>query len=201
MEDILKLLGIFSASSILVFAVIKYASQQIFESYLKKSIETHKSELERINFSHQIQFASLHKERATVIKELYYRLYDYQTTVLHFFLVELSDEDPEGDFRNRLKEWKVAVLNFSPYFHKHRIYFDKDLCLTLDNLNNELERVNEETQNFLHSFDKIDDQIASIQSNSETFVHLRERSQKLFEETIMPVSDRLEEDFRKILGV
>lgn len=201
MEEFLKAFGIFSASSVLVFAIIKYTSQQIFDSYLKKSIQSHKSDLERINISHQIQYASLHKERATVIKELYYRLYDYKTAVLHFFLVELSSEDPEGDFRNRLNEWKIAILNFSPYFHKHRIYFDKALCSTLDDINNKLEKVNEDTQKFFHSFDNIDDELAAIRGNSQTFVDLRERSRKLFEETIMPVSEQLEEEFRKILGV
>jgi len=201
MEDLLKILGIFSASSVVVFVIIKYAAQQIFESYLKKSIETHKSELERINISHQIQFASLHKERATVIKELYYRLYDYKTAVLHFFLVELSKEDSEGDFRNRLNEWRLAVLNFSPYFHKHRIYFDKALCSKLDNINNELDNVKKDTEKFLRSFNNIDDEIAAINDNSEIFAILRERSRLLFEETIMPISEQLEEEFRKILGV
>ncbi len=38
-------------------------------------------ELERITIIQQTQFSSLHKERAEVIKFLYWALYDYNTAI------------------------------------------------------------------------------------------------------------------------
>lgn len=89
-EQILKYLGLFALATPGAFLLIRYFSQKIFENYLAKSIETHKSNLERINISHEIQYASLHKERAIVIKELYHKLFDYKMTLIHFFNMDLA---------------------------------------------------------------------------------------------------------------
>ncbi len=85
-EQLLKYLGLLALATPIAFGLIKYFSQRLFENYLIKSIETHKSNLEKINISHEIQFSSLHKERAHVIKELYQKLFKYKATVIHFLM-------------------------------------------------------------------------------------------------------------------
>lgn len=200
-EDLLKYFGIISAASLLAFALIKYLSQKIFENFLQRSIESYKSNLEKINISHEIQYAALHKERAIVIKEIYYRLYDYQTTVMHFFNVELSNINPDIDLRNRIQTWTNVVLAFSPYFHKNRIYFNKNLCGIIDDLNNELDKINKDTRNYFESFTLVQEQVNAINSNDKRFVELKKRTNDLIEKSILPITNELETEFRKILGV
>ena len=113
MEQVLEYIGLFALATPVAFGLIKYFSQKIFENYLSKSIETHKSNLERINISHEIQYASLHKERAIVIRELYQKFFDYKMAVIHFFNMELAPGNEVPDFKFRIKNWSNIVPDFS----------------------------------------------------------------------------------------
>lgn len=183
------------------FLLIKYFSQKIFENYLARSIETHKSNLERINISHEIQYASLHKERAIVIKDLYHKLFDYKVTLIHFFNMELAQGKEKEDLTHRMANWSRVVPEFSDYFHRNRIYFSAGLCTIIDNLNNELDKVNEDTRTFLQSFALIDQQISAIKSNDKRFADLRNKTNKFLEQEVEKITGDLEKEFRKILGV
>ncbi|MEQ8304741.1 MAG: hypothetical protein RIB47_15205 [Cyclobacteriaceae bacterium] len=200
-DTILKYLGLFALVTPVAFGLIKYFSQRIFENYLAKSIETHKSNLERINISHEIQFASLHKERAIVIKDLYHRLFDYKTTLIHFFNMELAPGKEKEDLTHRLKTWSRVVPEFSTYFHRNRIYFSDRLCKIIDNLNNELDKVNDDTRAFLQSFSLVDDQINAIKAKDKRFTDLRDKTNLFLEQEIEKITNDLENEFRKILGV
>ncbi len=201
MEQLLQYIGLFSLGTAFAYGLIKYFSQKIFENYLAKSIESHKSNLERINISHEIQFASLHKERAIVIRELYQKLFDYKTTVIHFFNMELSEGNEEADLKFRLTNWSKVVPDFSNYFHRNRIYFSKDLCTIIDKLNNELDKINEDTRTFLQSFKLMDEQIAAIKSKDKRYTDLRDKVNGFIERDIEIITSDLEKEFRKILGV
>ena len=199
MEEIFKYLGLFSAATIVAYGLIKFLAQKIFENYLQKSIETHKSNLERLNISHEIQFSTLHKERAIVIRELYRKFFDYKTTVIYFFNMELSTQDPVSDLKHRLKTWSTAVPDFSNYFHLNRIYFSKNLCSIIDNLNNEMDKINGDSRSFLGSYTSLDEQIVAFRSKE--FINLRDKTNKFLGQEIEKISNELETQFRKILGV
>lgn len=199
MEQVLEYFGLFSLAVTVAYGLIKYLSQNIFENYLSKSIETHKSNLERLNISYEIQFATLHTERALVIRELYRKFFDYRGAVIYFFNMELSTQDPVGDLKNRLAIWSKAVPDFSNYFHLNRIYFSKSLCSIIDNLNNEMDKINGDNRSFLGAYTSVDEQIAAFRS--QKFTELREKTNKFIETEIMKISNELETEFRKILGV
>ncbi|GAA0878706.1 hypothetical protein GCM10009119_16740 [Algoriphagus jejuensis] len=201
MDELLKYLGLFALATPVAYGLIKYFSKSIFETYLTKSIETHKSNLERINISHEIQYASLHKERAIVIRELYDKLFNYKMAVIHFFNVELAAGHEEADLKSRITSWSNIVPDFSSYFHRNRLYLSKDLCSIIDNLNNELDKINKDTQSFLQSFKLVDKQIQAIKSKDKGFTDLRDNVNGFLEKDIEKITNDLEKEFRKILGV
>ena len=201
MEHLLEYFGLFALATTVAYGLIRYLSQKIFENYLAKSIETHKSNLEKINISHEIQFASLHKERAIVIKELYQKLFDYKTAVMYFFNVELALAKEEEDLKRRMSNWSRVVPDFSNYFHRNRIYFSKNLCEIIDSLNNELDKINGDTGAFLKSFKLMDEQIAAIKSQDKRFIELKAKVNGFLAKDIEKITNDLEKEFRRILGV
>ncbi|WP_113922469.1 hypothetical protein [Cognataquiflexum aquatile] len=199
--EILELIGGFSIAVFFAFGFIKYFSKKLFEDYLQKSIENHKSNLEKINISHQIQFASLHKERAIVIRELYQKLFDYKLVVIQFFNMNLDPKNEKLDLEIRINEWTITAPEFSTYFHKNRIYFSKELCEIIDNLINQLDVINKETQTFLGSFKLLEEQIIAIKSKDKRFSGLRDKVNIYLIRDLEKLSYELEQEFRKILGV
>lgn len=200
MDEILKYLGMFSVSTIAAFGFIKALSKLTFENYLKKRIESHKSELERLNFSFQIQFSSLHKERAIVIKHLYFSLYDYKLAVMDFFGTEINESKPFEHLEHKIENWTKAVLNFSPLFHKNKIFFSTGQVELMNSINNEMESINIETKQFLSQFNSIQCQIGAINSKSEEFMRLKTKCDISLKKTLH-LERYLENEFRKILGV
>ena len=176
-------------------------SQKIFENYLTKKLEAYKNELNIASITHQIQFSTLHKERAMVIKELYYRLYDYKMALIFFFNSELNNKNPGLDLTKKHENWGNAVLNFSEYFHKNRIYFSESLCDIIDELNNRLDVINFETSKFLRSFNYLTEQIKAINSGDQKFISLKNEINLLLENQIQDIIRILELEFRKLLGV
>jgi len=200
MEEIFKYLGIFSASTVVAYGLIRYLSQKVFENYLTKRIESHKSELARLNISHQIQFSSLHKERAEVIKKLYDFLYDYKLAILDFFENELDSKNPKEHLEYKLGEWTKAVIAFSTTFHKNKIFFSSDQVELINSINNEMDKINKETRKFLSQFKLVQEQIEAIKKKDVGFTELKNRSDVFLDKTF-ELEKQLETEFRKLLGV
>src|SRR6185295_14585965 len=152
MQEFLQYLGVVSLSTGLAYTVIVFFSKRIFENYLQRGIEKYKSDLERTNIGFQIQFASLHKERAEVIKRLYQALYAYKIAVLDFFEGDLNKDQPVKHFELKIQAWTNAVLNFSPLFHVNRIFFSEKLCSLIDSINNEMDKINNDTKDYFGTF-------------------------------------------------
>jgi len=200
MNDIFKLLGIFTTAGLVAFGLIRYLSKQIFESYLQKRMESHKSDLEKLNISHQIQFSSLHKERAIIIKQIYFSLYDYKIAIIDFFDGELNTDKPKDHFKHKIDNWTKVVLTFSPLFHKNKIYFSQEQVELMNTINNEMGKINQETKQFLSYFETIEVQIDAINNGIDEYKELKERSDILLDNTF-ELEKNLENEFRKILGV
>lgn len=200
MEEIFKILGLFATSSVVAFGFIKYMSQKIFDNYLVKKIETHKSELSRLTISHQIKYSSLHKERAIVIKDLYIVLYHYKLTILEFFNVELNDTNPKAEFQNRIGNWTKYAVEFNSMFHRNKIFFSEEHVDLINKIDNEMDKISGDTKAFLSQFELVSKQIEAIQNKDKDFMAL-----KLQIEPVLNKADvlerKLENEFREILGV
>lgn len=61
--------------------------------------------------------------------------------------------------------------------------------------------INEETSVFLGSFEFVEEQIAAIKSKDKRFIDLRNKVYDFLEKGIEKITDDLEKEFRKILGV
>lgn len=200
MEEIFKYLGIFSGSTIVAYGLIRYLSQKLFENYLTKRIESHKSELARLNISHQIQLSSLHKERAEVIKNLYDLLYEYKLAIMDFFENELDTKNPKEHLEYKLGEWTKAVIEFSTTFHKNKIFFSSEQVELINSVNNEMDKINKETTKFLSQFKLVQEQIEAIKKRDGGFFDLKKRRDVFLDKTF-ELEMQLETEFRKLLGV
>jgi len=201
MYNFFLLLGYSTAAIGIAGSVIYYFSRQIFESYLKRSIEKYKSELERVNTQHQIIFSSLHKERAEVIKTIYYLLFEYKKSVLGFFFVKLNKSNPYLDLAFKVKMWSDTAPAFSNTFHKYRIFFTEDLCRVIDEINNELDVIKQKSEAFVNNYSSGNEQAAAIMNESDDFKIIQKEADALLKGKIRTLELELEREFRKLLGV
>lgn len=199
-DKMLEYLGIFSASIAISYGLIKYLSEKIFEHYLVKQIETHKSILEKLNIKYQIQFSSLHVKRAEIIKSIYNLLYDYKIIVHDVMHNKLDDQNPLEHFKQKLNRWSELAINLSELFHKNKIFFSIKQVDLINKIHIEMNQINQETKSFLANNHDINEDINSIFSKNIEFIELRNRSVLILEK-VMVLEKELEEEFRKLLGV
>ena len=165
-----------------------------------KKIESHKSELERLNISHQIKFSSLHVQRAEIIKNLYEYLLDYKMSIFDFFDDKLDELDSKEHLENKLNNWTNAVMGFNDTFHKNKIFFSLKNCELINAIHNEMGKINRRTKEFLSSYNLVDEQINAINNKTPKFLNLKTESDQLLNK-ILELEKELENQFRNLLGV
>lgn len=200
LDEILKFLGITAISITAAFGIIKYFSKSIFETYLQKRLERHKSELERLNISYQIQFSSLHLERAEIIKQLYDYLHEYKLAIIVFLDDKLDSQNPKEHLETTLNQWTDYALAFNNTFHKNKIFFSLTQVELLNTIDSEMNKINERTREFLSQFKFVSEQIAAIKNKDKGFLNLKAESNQLLEKTML-LEKELETEFRILLGV
>lgn len=200
MEGILEFAVAILLSTPIAFGLIRYFSQKAFESYLQQRIETHKSELAKLNISHQIQFSSLHKERAELIRKLYYSLYDCKKAIIAFFYSETDARVSEVHLQRMLDQWAEFLRLFSDTFNKNRIFFPTEQAELMDSLNREMLKISDLTNSFLSSFSSSQEQISAIREKAPRFQNFKKEGDSLIEK-ISILEEQLETEFRRLLGV
>lgn len=200
LDEVLKYLGLTTISTVTAYAIIKYFSQKTFENYLQKRIETHKSDLEKLNISYQIQFSSLHAERAEIIKSLYDYLYEYKLAIIDFFDGELNKQNPKEHLEYKLNQWSKYGLEYNTTFHKNKIFFSVLQVELMNTIDKEMNKINDGTRIFLSKYRLVSEQINSINSNDLEFSKLKTESSQLLEKVIL-LEKELETEFRSLLGV
>lgn len=199
-KQFFEIFGGISFGGISAFVLIKYFSQKIFENYMLKKIETHKSELEKLNISHQIKFSSLHVQRAEIIKNLYDYLYDYKLAILDFFDDKLDDQKPKEHLQYKLDQWTKAVIDFGNTFHRNKYFFSIQDSELINAIHNEMGKINRGTKGFLSSYNIVDEQINAINNKTPKFLILKSESDRLLNK-ILDLEKELESQFRNLLGV
>lgn len=200
LDEVLKYLGITTISTVTAYAIIKYFSQKTFENYLQKRIETHKSDLEKLNISYQIQFSSLHAERAEIIKSIYNYLYEYKLAIIDFFDGDLDNQNPKVHLEYKLKQWSKYALEYNTTFHKYKIFFSISQVELMNTIDKEMNKINGGTTLFLSKYKIVSEQINSINNNDLEFCQLKIDSGQLLEK-VMILEKELEAEFRSLLGV
>lgn len=178
-------LGVGVTSITIAFGLIKYLSKNLFENYLLKKLETHKNELERLNISYQIQFSSLHVERAEIIKSIYNLLYDYKIIIHDVMHNELDNQNPLGHLNQKLNRWSELAINLSELFHKNKIFFSIIQVDLINKIHLEMNQINEETKSFFANNRNITKNINSIFSENIEFIKVRNKSELILEKVMV----------------
>lgn len=137
-----------------ILAVLAFVAKSLFEKILARDtkrfeselkaasdaeIEHLKNQLQLRSIEHQVRFSRLHERRAETIAKLYELLVEALWAAESF----LSPAEWVGEPSK--KEKHVTAMNklvdTFRYFDQHKIYFDEDLCESLDKLLMETRRL------------------------------------------------------------
>jgi len=160
-------------------------------------LKSHKKNLEKIAYEQNTRFQYLHSERAEVIKKLYNLLVDLDGSLhsaLRTFQAvgELSLVDKVniiGDNYNSFRE----------YYLPNKIYFDNDLCQIIEGIIETAKGVFFDITTYEVDTSGLNERYhGSILRERHEFW---EKARKIHEYEISSLKVKLEEEFRKILGI
>ena len=193
--------------SAVLFAAMAWLTRSVIIHFLSRDLEKFKlklqeesqlelirlqSSLQLVEFEHQIRFSKLHERRAEIIADLYSKAVELHRRASTFVrLYQSLDEDKNKE--NTKDLWKAAD-EFRNYFDKHRIYFNKDTCTTIDSFNEALSQASSNLIFFIQNAPPLNlttDQIWDEWNKSMT----------LIEDNVPKMKESLEKSFREILGV
>lgn len=165
---------------------------------LSLKIEPLKSELARNNITHQIQFAYLHQERATVILELYKKLQELHSAMISWTaFIQPVIVDAESESQERTKRVNLATTDFKNYYITNKLFFSKSFCGFID-------EVFKEYWDKGWEFGYDQGRINSGNLDNEQFQHYSSemvRISKEIREKLPPKIQEIEDKFRAILNV
>ncbi len=169
--------------------VIAFIIRSLFKQLLNKDIEKFKNRL----FLEKIKFSKLHEERAKVIKELYEKLVDFENSMISLtkpiqWIEELKEKE-------KLKISSKKGNEFENYCKKNKIYFDGELCEILDEISKEMKK--SWTDFYVYPGER---ETLSKEEISKKW-EIRISAWRRIHLKVQPLKDKLEEEFRKMLGV
>ena len=173
----------------IVSGLITWLIRSLFTQYLKRDIQQYKHKL----VEEQIRFSKLHEKRADVIQNLYSRLVDFEGKMASF----VNPFQPAGalPIQKKKEDAGKAGDEFVKYSSINKIYFSKELCEIIEDINKQFKRawidfttftVYEKSNRVLTSEEKHRNWIKAWDTVSKEIPKLREK---------------LESEFREILGV
>jgi len=185
--ETLESLGVFAIGG----ALLAFVFRSIYKHLLNKDIEEFKHKLKQ----EQIRGSKLYDERAKVVSMLYELLADFDFKMSSF----VSPAQFAGDLpkKEKLKLAGEAGREFMDYHTKKRIYFDKDINKSLDEINKEFKSA------------WVDATLFPITEPGEwEFPNVTKEKWEFWKKSldtickkIPPLKEKLEDDFREILGV
>ena len=145
-------------------------------------------------FQKRIKFSILHEERAKVIRELYEKLVIFEESMISL----TSPLKFYGDIKEKekLKISGEKGNDFENYYRRNKIYFDKRICYILEEISGEMRH---SWITFSVYTDEIDDSIEV--NNAKEKWEERISAWKKIVDKVPLLKDKLEEEFRRILGV
>jgi len=210
MED--KLIESLISSGVPAIVIIAglYFGKNLIEHFFNESIELKKKELEQENknFQHQldaklqefnIKFSNLHSERAEVIKNLYMKLIELQSSMFTYTRrAHIIIDDGIKEKQERTDRVNLALKEFSNYYFPNKIFFNSSITLKIDSLINDYYKIGWDFTDVLYYIEnKFDLEREDIKSNFEKMKELSIKVEKDFPILI----DELAEEFKEILGV
>jgi len=214
MNELLKLLGLFTIGSSIIVSVVIYFGKKILDQYLKRDlvkfknklfaesektrleienqIENHKATLNLFN-SKQIE---LYSKQSVIIEKLYKKLilvHDrmQDMTLLLRNVTGLDTNKIINDELKRVQETADSGNDFFNYYRKNKIYFKEDTCLLIESIQIQFKEVHTD-YSFKHLY--------GLPPSEMTYELAKKANEKVIKE-IPILMNKLEKDFRESLGV
>lgn len=162
-----------------------------FKNDLSLVAEQHKSYLVRTNNEHSVKFSMLHEKRAEVIEKLYSCVLEARVSVDVYpeALWERSDELKE----KHSIQYFNAISGISDYIREKRLFFSKEVLALIEDFAN---CTFNEPINRSYDFKSYEGRELTQEERVELHNKHKESVDKLNR-----IQERLEEEFRKLLGV
>ena len=196
-------------SNTVAIAVLAFVGKSLFEKIIARDsarfeielkakfdgeMQRLKSELELKSIEHQVRFSRLHEKRADCIAKLYSLLVESLWEAESFLtLVEWNGEPSKKE--KHITAMNQLVKTFR-YFDKHRIYFNDDMCQSMESMLRETRRLMIEFGIWVQ-YDPATLTERSAKEKHETWV----KNYETFKNEIPKEMRKLENEFRTILGI
>jgi hypothetical protein len=192
-SNLFQYIATFAISSGLIAWIIR----SIINSFLKRDIENYKNKL----MESQIRFTKLHEERATVIRDLYYKLVELDDNLKSLICpLQLAGDI---NLKKKFKKSTKAGNNFLDFSHKNRIYFNNEINDIIDKINSLMKRAFYDFRS-AQEMDELSKQVSSRKEGSWINKEKMEKWNKAWDTITLEIpklKEQLEKEFREILGV
>ncbi len=186
-QELLKTLGVFGFSAGLIAGILAYLIKRLTEQQLLKGIESFKAQLLKDSEISKIQYTILQERRAFTIRKMYQLLERFDRLARELINpIQLGSDKPESVRGNRASD---AALEFFNYYREHKIYLDQETCQIIDEMEQKYSKI------FLDF--QFKDKIVAKTAEEDLWL----RSWQALTEEIPLLRKRIEETFRKILGI
>ena len=173
-DDIFKIVAA-SLASVGGAAVIMFGlSSWLGKVWASRILQKEKSDLDALNYEHQVRFLSLHEKRAEVIAETYSLIRDAYNLVAEFCR-------HNGNTKENLDKVEESIKRLNNYYPRRRIFISYDVANKVDRLRTELSRIVQEVD---------------VAGDEYDFTSMYDR---IYGETSSALTS-LEEDFRVLIG-
>lgn len=150
-------------------------------------IEKYKAEIQLESEKNKVQYSLLQTKRAEVVECLYEKLNKMDAAIKSYINIFQGAGDMPVE-----EKGKIAVKNgneFIDYYFSHKIYFDKETCKLIEDIN----------KRFRTAW--IDFQYKDSVPKEKVGYDLWLKAWKSVDEEIPILRERVEDSFRKLLGV
>jgi hypothetical protein len=196
-EETFKLISAMLVSIGGASIIILGLSTWLGKVWANRILEKEKAQLTQLTKEHEIRFSQLHIERAQVIKQIYGELgelYDSMVSLLKYFQ---GVDEPKME--EKAKAFQDAHTKFIKSISKNKIYFSKESCEIMERLSFASRDAYIDITTY--PIDPRDPEIFATPGLYRERSDLWEEVREKFKNDIIKLKERLEDNFRKILGV
>lgn len=208
--ELVKFLGITSIGSVAVVIIVGYTLRKLFETDLIKDAEKFKATLQaeatvsKLKLDKQIEsFKSelsilssakvrLYENRLEVIATLYEKVTKLHGNILIMtHPLKLVNEDLEKEEKERISKVADAGDDFTNYYRSKKLFFEPSTCELLEELKDKFYDI---------YYDYTTGRRLNIEGSELEYKKVMKATEAANQE-IPPILEKLEEDFRKLIGV
>lgn len=214
MNELIKLLGLFSIGSTIFVSAIGFIAKKVIEQILNKDLEKFKNNLKAENDKAKIIFEKeiesykadlnllyskqikLYSKKTEVIEHLYKKLVNLNYNMLDMTALfrNITGKDEQTVQQEELERVNNAAESGTKFFNfyaSNKIYFDKETCSLIEDLQNQFRDVHSD-YSFRHTFGM---------PPSEMTYDMAKKTSERVRKDIPNLMEKLEDEFRLSLGV